>query len=311
MDDNLPKSPPPLSESSSLPPPITIKEETKYSEKKDPPMLFILFTNPVTYFKKWVEKFLKNQDIDFHLRIRPFAAIGLIMTISIVGGGAFTIGRYFFPYSSPVFHRQVVYPGTIQKGDKNQFFLMTQDATPWKLKPKTSINLENLIGRQVVVTGNLTAEKYLIEVSELIIAETPTQSLTYAQNTPTYQTPNIPPTPSSTSSADLPKLYSSLSWEITQTKTLIFTSGKRKIEEEGIYLESAQVADFPQDFINYYINALKANGFKQTLNSINPDGITVTFAKDDLFLTFGVKNVYKGSGEKKQLAGFKAYIEHN
>lgn len=182
--------PNPPAESSSLPPPISIKEETKYSEKKDPPMLFILFTNPVTYFKKWVEKFLKNQDIDFHLRIRPFAAIGLIMTISIVGGGAFTIGRYFFPYSSPVFHRQVVYPGTIQKGDTNQFFLMTQDATSWKLKPKTNINLENLIGRQVLVTGNLTAEKYLIEVSELIITETPAQSLTYTQNIPTYQTPN-------------------------------------------------------------------------------------------------------------------------
>lgn len=109
----------------------------------------------------------------------------------------------------------------------------------------------------------------------------------------------------------LPTHYSELNWQTTQTKTLIFTSGKRKIEEEGVYLESAQITDFPQDFINYYISELKAKNFKQTLNSIDPDRITVTYAKDDLFLTFGVKNIYKGSGEKKQLAGYKAYIEHN
>ena len=84
---------------------------------------------------------------------------------------------------------------------------------------------------------------------------------------------------------------------------LIFTSGKRKIEQEGVYLESSQITNFPQDFINYYLTQLKDKGFKETLNSINPDGITITYATGDLFLTFGTKNVYKGSGDKKQLTG--------
>lgn len=92
---------------------------------------------------------------------------------------------------------------------------------------------------------------------------------------------------------------------------LIFTSGKRKIEQEGVYLESSQLSAFPQDFINYYIQQFKDKGFKQTLNSINPEGITITYAKDDLFLTFGTKNIYKGSEDQKQLAGYKAFIEHN
>ena len=109
----------------------------------------------------------------------------------------------------------------------------------------------------------------------------------------------------------LPALYSGLSWEVTQNRVLIFTSGKRKIEQAGVYLESAKLNDYPQDFINYYLEQLKGAGFKQTLNAIDPDGVTVTYAKDDLFLTFGIKNIYSGSGVKKQLTGYKAFVEHN
>ena len=96
-----------------------------------------------------------------------------------------------------------------------------------------------------------------------------------------------------------------------QKKLLLFTSGKRRIEQEGVYLESAQVPDFPQDFIDYYTKELTNAGFKQTLNSSEPIGTTITFAKDDLFLTFGVKNVFQGTGENKKISGYKAFIEHN
>lgn len=66
-----------------------------------------------------------------------------------------------------------------------------------------------------------------------------------------------------------------------------------------------------QDFLDYYTNQLTNLGFKQTLNSSQPIGTTITFAKDDLFLTFGIKNVFQGSGENKKLVGYKAFIEHN
>lgn len=155
---------------SQLPPPISIKEETKYSEEKDPPLLNMTFTNPVTYFKKWASKFFKNQDIDIRLRIKPFATIGLVLAFTAVGGTTFSIGRYLFPNSSPILHRQVVYPGTIQKGDMGQYYLM-YNSSPWKLNPKNNINLSDLLGKPVIVTGNLTAEPNLIEVSEVIVSD--------------------------------------------------------------------------------------------------------------------------------------------
>lgn len=152
------------------PPPISLTENTKYSERNDPPMLDVKVTNPVTYFKKWVYKFFKNQDIDLHLRIKPFATIGLVLAFTAVGGTTFSIGRYLFPNSSPILHRQVVYPGTIQKGDMGYYLMY--NSSPWKLKPKNNINLSNLLGKPVIVTGNLTAEPNLIEVSEVIVSDT-------------------------------------------------------------------------------------------------------------------------------------------
>ncbi|TSC88227.1 MAG: Uncharacterized protein G01um10147_132 [Microgenomates group bacterium Gr01-1014_7] len=310
---NPPNSSAKSDSSSSMPPPISITENTKYSEKKDPPMLNIFFTNPVTYFRKWVDKLIKNQDIDLRLKIKPFATAGLILTFTVVGGGAFTIGRYFFPYSSPIFHRQVVYPGIIQKGESGGYVLQTSDSVMWKLKSKhNNINLSNLDGKAVVITGNLTTENYLIEVSEVIVADSPSQPA------PPIPSPTLPNSPlpdevltKSGNPSTLPSLYSGLQWDITQSKILTFTSGKRRIEQEGVYLESSLVTDYPQGFIDYYTNQLLALSFKQTLNSSQPSGNTITYSKDDLFLTFGVKNVYSGSGDNKKLTGYTAYIEHN
>lgn len=328
IPDHDNQNPPPISQittppspsnpsPSSNPPtplPITISENTKYSGKIDPPLfnIFVIFTNPVTYLKNFLSRFLKNQDIDLRLKIKPFATIGLVLAFGMVGGTAFSIGRYLFPNSSPIFHRQVVYQGVVQKSDTGQYLLASSDNTLWKLKSKNNnINLSNLAGKQVVVTGNLTSEVYLIEVSEVIIADTQPQS----QNptSPTSQTsPNNPdlsnPAPNG---AGLPKLYSGLTWEKTERKVLLFTSGKRRIEQEGVYLESAQVTDYPQAFMDYYTQELQNTGFKQTLNSSEPSGTTITYSKDDLFLTFGVKNEYSGSGDNKKIVGYKAFIEHN
>lgn len=293
----------------SNPLPITITENTKYSEKKDPPLfnVSVIFTNPVTYLKNFLSRFLKNQDIDLRLKIKPFATIGLVIAFGMVGGTAFTLGRYIFPNSSPVFHRQVVYPGIIQKGESGGYTLLTQDANIWKLKPQhNNINLSSLENKQVVVTGRLTSEAYLIEVSELIIAENPSQALIPTQTTPTAPSfSNIP------NQDLLPKLYSGIIWETNQKKILTFTSGKRRIEQEGVYLESSLVTEIPQDFINYYTTQLTNLSFKQTLNSSDPNGTTITYSKDDLFLTFGTKNVFSGSGDNKKLTGYKTFIEHN
>lgn len=299
----------------NLPPPIQVTKIEKYSEQNDPPMVDLKVSNPVTYFRKWVDKLLKNQDIDLRLKIKPFATIGLMLAFGMVGGTAFSIGRYLFPNSSPIFHREVIYQGNIQITEKG-IFLTLPNSDMYTLKPKSNTNVDfvNLTNGPALVKGNLGVEKFVIEVFEIIPLGYSLQTSSAVLSLPNPSNPPLSPDPSAdpdSIGADLPALYSGLSWVETSKKLLIFTSGKRKIELEGLYLESSQVNTFPQDFINYYYLEFKDRGFKETLNSINPEGITITYAKDDLFLTFGIKNIYSASKDQKQLVGYKAFIEHN
>lgn len=288
-----------------LPPPIKISPNSPNlpdDHSKDDPLFEAKINNPFSKFFNWIKDFIKKQS---NITIK-IPIVGVLIAVFSLGAG---LGGYklgfnnalakFFPDSSPVFHRAISVDGIVQKSSSGKYYLKSGDNYIWTLKPVNSaISLGDYLNKQVTVKGNLTKEKSVIEVSEIIPFNSVVEPFEVAQ-------PNSPNTP------ELPDLYPGLQWETNQRKLLIFTSGKRKIEQEGIYLESASVSVFPQEFINYYIESLKAEDFKETLNSINPEGITITYAKNDLFLTFGIKNIYKGSGNAKQLTGYQAFIEHN
>ncbi|OGE26842.1 hypothetical protein A3C26_02985 [Candidatus Daviesbacteria bacterium RIFCSPHIGHO2_02_FULL_39_12] len=302
MDDNLP---PPIKMTPNLP-------NIPNSPNNDDPIFEAKINNPFSKFFEWIKSFIKrNQNITIKIPI-----IGIFVALSSfslgVGSGynwGFnTAFSKLFPNSSPVFHRAISVEGVMLKSALNKYYLKTE-SNLWILKSKppiTSTTLSSLANQQVKILGNLTKEVNVIEVSEVIPQGTSLESSI------SLTTPNIPnssalPNPSNS----LPDPYPNLSWTTNQKKLLIFTSGKRKIEQEGIYLESAQMIAFPQEFINYYLEKLKAQGFKETLNSISPEGIAITYAKDDLFLTFGVKNIYQGKADSKKLVGYIAYLEHN
>ena len=300
----------------NLPPPIQVTQGDSSGgndPKDDDSLIDIKVKNPFQKFFDWIRSFIKkNQNITIKIPI-----IGVLIALSSFGAGLGSGYNWgfnaalskLFPNSSPFFHRAISLEGVIQKSSSIKYYLKSENNL-WTLKPKPPVTptiLDSSVNKQVQVLGNLTKEVNVVEVSEIILLDTPLESSASPATSITS-----PPYPSNTPSGiGLPGLYSALDWQTTQKRVLIFTSGKRKIEQEGIYSESAQINSFPQDFINYYIQELKNKGFKETLNSINPEGITITYAKDDLFLTFGTKNVYSGSGDKKQLAGYTAFIEHN
>lgn len=287
-----------------LPPPIQVTQGPPSGGNRgdDDPLFEAKINNPFSKFFNWIKDFLKKQS---NITIK-IPIIGVIMGLSGLGigmGTGYNLGfnaavSKLFPNSSPILHRAISLEGIIQKSASAQFYLKSEDNL-WTLKPKppiTSTILETSINKQVKVLGNLTKEANVVEVSEIIPFEISSEA----------QSPLNPNT-----DVKLPDLFPGLQWISTQKKVLVFTSGKRRMDVEGFHIESSQITSFPQEFINYYISELKNRGFKETLNSINPEGITVTYSKDDLFLTFGVKNVYQGKADKKQLAGYIAYLEHN
>lgn len=262
-------------------------------------------------FLHWLAKIKWTKVTIYFLSLGAFLAI-------VVSHPAFkNFINYIIPNASPLIGREVSLQGILKTAGNGQYFLVLPDNSTYTLhlKPLSSLNhLKNI--KEAVVKGNLTWTAYVIENAEIYPLSITASEVAVSN----IQTSLIPQTlsnpPSSSNPSSLPALYSGLSWETTQKRLLIFTSGKRKIEEEGVYLESAQVSSFPQEFINYYIENLKAANFKEILNSVSPEGITITYAKDDLFLTFGVKNIYSGAGNSKngnskKLAGYQAFIEHN
>lgn len=296
-----------------LPPPIKVthgdNSNNDGSNPKDDDSLIkagFEVKNPFQKFFEWIKNFIKkNQNITIKI---PIIGVFVALSSFSVGLGSgynwgFNVAlAKLFPNSSPVFHRSISLEGIIQKSDSEKYYLKTENNL-WVLKTvKPNVNLANYLNKQVQIFGNLTKEINTVEVSEIIPLDS------QASQTPPGNPDNPNPAPSG---AGLPTLFSALDWQTTQKRVLIFTSGKRKIEQMGVYLESSQLSVFPQDFINYYIQELKNKDFKETLNSISPDGVTITYAKNDLFLTFGTKNIYAGTGEKKQLAGYKVFIEHN
>ena len=165
---------PPNASPSNLPSPIQITQNNKYSEKNDPPLVALSVTNPVTYLKKWLGRLLKNEDIDIHIKIKPFTVIGFAIAFATVSGVSFSIGSMFFPNSSPILHRAITLQGTVQVSTTGQYYLSLPDSTLWTLKPNnTTTNLTNLINKQVLVKGNMTKENNVVEVKEVITINTP------------------------------------------------------------------------------------------------------------------------------------------
>ncbi|MBU1000775.1 hypothetical protein KKE78_05290 [Patescibacteria group bacterium] len=137
------------------PPAIKIIQNNKYSEKVDPPLIDVKVTNPITYLKNWLERLLKNQDIDIRIKIKPFATLALIIAFSATFGIGYNVGlkkaaNVFFPDSSPILHREVTHQGTIQKTDTGKYYLSLPDASLWALNAASStvsVSLANSVNR--------------------------------------------------------------------------------------------------------------------------------------------------------------------
>lgn len=166
---------PNLPNTQNLPSPVSFTQNNKYSEKNDPPLVAVSITNPVTYLKLFLKRFLKNEGIDIRLKIKPLTVIACVLALSAAFGTGFNVAQMFFPTSSPLLHRAITLQGNIQRSETGQYYLSLPDNSMWTLRPKNNnINLANDINRQVMVKGNMTPENNVIEVKEVITFDKPT-----------------------------------------------------------------------------------------------------------------------------------------
>ncbi len=161
---------------SFLPPIVEINQTGDPTYKKDPPAFGFFITNPVTYFKAFLNKLIKRQAITIKIPV-------LAIIVFMVGIGGFGVGfssgmnwafARLFPNYSPLLHRSITEQGIIQKSTNGDIFLKADDKpkTLWRLKSASAnMKLEDYIDQHVQIRGNLDATPNLIEVLEVVSFE--------------------------------------------------------------------------------------------------------------------------------------------
>src|SRR3989344_6266655 len=101
---------------------VTAKQIKPDLRKKEPPLVDVKITNPITYIKSWWAKIVGNEGIDLRVRVRPITAIAISIIILTVTLG---IGKFVLPFKVPFFvytSEEVKEPLSDSSGYRNTAF---------------------------------------------------------------------------------------------------------------------------------------------------------------------------------------------
>jgi hypothetical protein len=146
--------------------------------KKEPPLVDIKITNPITYLKSWWNKIIGNEGVDFRLKVRPITAIALTVIIITVSLG---IGRFVLPFKIPFFeytsedaaalnptgapYMETAFTGILHRTlVTNRYYLVTATSEAITLDVPTSIELKDLAGKRIFASG-----KYYISTNTIVV----------------------------------------------------------------------------------------------------------------------------------------------
>ena len=200
---------------------ISAKKIKTDLRKKEPPLVDVKVTNPVTYIKSWWKRVIGNEGIDFRVRVKPLTAIAISIIILTVTMG---VGRFVFPFKIPFFvytseegavtsdkvdYRDTAFTGELRHALlTNRYYLTTGSSEAINLQVPDNVDLKDFVGRRIFAVG-----KYQEETRTLLVADAADLELLpdEAETIPIVETePNPEPsqdeeeTPSDTSGETIP-----------------------------------------------------------------------------------------------------------
>ena len=178
--------------------------------RKDPPLVDLKVTNPVTYFKIWWQKLMGNEGIFFSFKIRPLTAIFITATITLILTGAgYTLGRISLPWPeqvvryipkiiptpTPLLWRETAFTGSLKYTALTQkYYLVTTSAEAITLQVPDNIDLSKSVGKRILASGSYNKSTRTLVVSDAQDLEVlPTKAATIPTTAPT-PTPTAIPT---------------------------------------------------------------------------------------------------------------------
>lgn len=179
--------------------------------EQDPPLVDVKVTNPVTYLKKWWNKVIGNEGMEFRFRVKPLTAIAISL---VVVTAAFGLGQVDpalitkpIPTPAPEVWRETAYTGTLQFSDiTGKYYLVTTSSEAITLDVPGNFDLKDLVGKRVFAAGKYNkANKTMIvsDASDMEVLSKKPVSIPLLSPSPAptmTATPSAQPEPSGTPS---------------------------------------------------------------------------------------------------------------
>lgn len=151
---------------------------------QEPPLVTV--TNPVTYLRRWWDKVMGKEGIDFRFTIHPITAVLMVAVIATIGFG---VGRFVLPESVkiPFFEfgnvsvstskptaspttewKETAFTGKLQYSASTQkYFLITTSSEAITLDVPSSLDLFTLIGKRIMAVGDYNKLVKLLKVMDV------------------------------------------------------------------------------------------------------------------------------------------------
>jgi hypothetical protein len=181
---------------------ISAKQIKTDLRKKEPPLVDVKVTNPLTYIKSWWKRIIGNEGIDVRVRVKPLTAIAISIIILTVTLG---IGRFVFPFKIPFFvytseeeaatsdkvdYRDAAFTGELRHALlTNRYYLTTSSSEAINLQVPENVDLKDFVGRRIFAIG-----KYQEETRTLLVTDSTNLELlpSEAETIPTVETESNP-----------------------------------------------------------------------------------------------------------------------
>ncbi len=188
---------------------ISVEEIKTDLRKKEPPLVNLQVSNPVTYLKSWWKRVMSGEGVDLHFKIKPLTAIAITFIIATVGFGvgrfSFTTQKPFIQYVPVVTPLPMVLPtpdpwrNTAFSGNlhfsvvDNLYYMTTSASEAITLEVPETVDLSGLISRRIFATGKYNdATRVLIVTNASDLEVLPKKIETVPEVSPSPEPTQLP-----------------------------------------------------------------------------------------------------------------------
>lgn len=184
---------------------VSAKQIKTDLRKKEPPLVDLKVTNPLTYIKSWWRRIIGNEGIDFRLRVKPLTAIAITVIVVTVSMG---IGRFVFPFKIPFFvytteegtavldeaeYRDTAFTGELRHVLlTGRYYLITGSSEAINLQVPENVDLKDFVGRRIFATGKYheaTRTLLVVNAADLELLPTEVESVPTTEPDPEEPAP--------------------------------------------------------------------------------------------------------------------------